>query len=344
MSATLATAAQALTERLKNLSQRPDDLTVADLISKRLDAYTGRDRSLFERLRTWKGLIGHLEVRTIDGDTMHAAREALATLPALCYKGRDHEGRRILKPRTDVSKSPATVNRYMAAISAVFSWSIRERLTPRGWMNPCFSRAGIKRFTEPRGRVRFLARDELERLLEACRAQAAPPGKTRAPRGARYPRLHALVLTALCTGMRKGELLGLKWGDVDLEAGCAYLGSTKNGDRRAVVLLAQVVDALQPFEGEAQRYVFGSMRTHQRTPAEITTAWRAALARADIDNFHFHDTRHCCASYLAQHGTPLNVIQKILGHRKIDMTLRYAHLDMKAEARAMESALGNVGR
>ena len=93
---TLTTAAHVLTERLKSLAERPDNLTVGELIDRRLAAYAGRDRSLFERLRVWRGLIGHLEVRTVDGDVMHAARESLATLPALEFKGYDHAGRRIL--------------------------------------------------------------------------------------------------------------------------------------------------------------------------------------------------------------------------------------------------------
>jgi integrase len=192
--------------------------------------------------------------------------------------------------------------------------------------------------------VRFLDQDERARLFEACKAQEPKRGKVRAAAGARYPRLYALVLTAITTGARRGELLGLTWADVDLERRVARLGRTKNGDRRTLVLLPHVAEALRPFQSsDPARYLFGSPRTKYQTPASIDTAWRTAVARAGIRDFRFHDLRHCCASYLAQAGKPLNVIAEVLGHRKLDMTRRYAHLTVNTKAQAMHDALGDIG-
>ena len=196
---------------------------------------------------------------------------------------------------------------------------------------------GLKRLPGERERVRYLDDDERARLLEACKARENR-------RGARYPRLYALVLTAICTGARRGELMGLKWGDVDLEAGVARLGRTKNGDRRTLVLLPQVVEALKPFASkDAGRFVFGSPATQYRNPASLDTAWRKALARAGIEDFRFHDLRHCTASSLVQAGVDLAVVADVLGHRKLDMTKRYAHLKIETKARAMREALGGIG-
>jgi integrase len=178
--------------------------------------------------------------------------------------------------------------------------------------------------------VRFLNDEERARLFDACKAS-------------KYPRLYALALMAMLTGARKGELLGLRWRDVDLEAGVAMLGKTKNGDRRTLVLLPQLVDTLRPFAGDRDRYVFGSVASRYQVPASITSAWGDALARAKIRDFRFHDLRHCCASYLAQAGTPLNVIAEVLGHRKLDMSRRYAHLTTQTKAHAMRAALGAIG-
>jgi len=77
-------------------------------------------------------------------------------------------------------------------------------------------------------------------------------------------------------------------------------------------------------------------------PAVIDSAFRDALARSEVSDFRFHDLRHCCASYLAQAGTPLNVIAEVLGHRKLDMTRRYAHLTTHTKAQAMRASLGEI--
>lgn len=335
-SATLATAAAGITERIRTLAARPEALTLRELIDRRMAIYAGRDKALGYRLEVWRTLLGDFTLERIDADVIHAARAELQALPALAFKGRDHEGRHIFKPKAaERAKCPGTINRYMGALSAVLTWAIEQRIAPRTWhANPC---RGIKRLPGEVERVRFLEPAELDRLLKAC--------KTREKRrGARYPRLHALVLMALLTGARRGELMGLKWGDVDLAAGIARLGRTKNGDRRTLVLLPQVVQALQPFASpDAGRYVFGSPSTQYRGPASLDTAWRKALARAQIEDFRFHDLRHCCASYMVQAGIDLAVVADILGHRKLDMTKRYAHLKIETKARAMREALGSIG-
>lgn len=324
---TVTISASAITERIRNLAERPPTLTVREIIERRMACYAGRDTTTVQRLSTWQAVLGDFTLEQLTVDHLHAARSEIAKLPALAYKGLDHEGRRIFKPKgRERAKTPATVNRYMAAISSVFTWAIEERLAPRGWINPC---RGIKRLKGERERVRFLDDAERSRLLEAARES-------------KYPRLYALVLTGLLTGARRGELLGLKWADLDLEAGRASLGRTKNGDRRTLVLLPQVVAALAPFAGEAGRYVFGSARSRNAMPASIDTAWREAVKRAKIEDFRFHDLRHCCASYLAQKGVPLNVIAEVLGHRKLDMSKRYAHLTVDTKARAMLEALGGI--
>ena len=74
------------------------------------------------------------------------------------------------------------------------------------------------------------------------------------------------------------------------------------------------------------------MKSKYHKPTSIDSAWRDAVARAQVKNFKFHDLRHCCASYMAQAGIPLNVIAEVLGHRKLDMTRRYNHLTTQTKA------------
>lgn len=273
-------------------------------------------------------MIGDFTLEQCDSDLVHAGRAELATKPAVVYKGKDHRGEKLfdLKSRRK-PKDPATLNRYMQAIGAVFSWAIQERLAPKVWVHPC---RGIKRLTEANGRVRYLEADERARLFEAVKAS-------------QYPRLYALTLMAMKTGARRGELLALTWRDIDLDAGVATLAQTKNGDRRTLVLLPDVVAALRPFASkDLERYVFGSVLSKFQKPTSIDSAWRDAVARAKVKDFKFHDLRHCCASYMAQAGIPLHVIAEVLGHRKLDMTRRYAHLTTKTKAGAMLSALGAI--
>lgn len=165
---TLLIAADGIAERLRNLAERPRSLSVRELIERYMAVYAGRDVALVQRLSTWQSILGEFTLEKIDTDVIHAARAEIAALPALAYKGRDHEGRRIFKTKArQRTKTPATINRYHAALSGVFTWAIEQRLAPRGWTNPC---RGIKRMPEPDGRVRFLDNDERTRLLDACKA------------------------------------------------------------------------------------------------------------------------------------------------------------------------------
>jgi integrase len=317
----------AIAQRLRALAVRPQSMTVRELIDRYMAVYAGADTSRAQRLASWSALIGDFTLEQVDADLMHSGRAELAKQPPLVFLGLDHNGRRIFRAKARAkAKTPATLNRYMVAIAAVFTWAIEQRLTPKVWVHPC---RGIKRLTEPDGRVRFLDEAERGRLFSACQAS-------------QYPRLYALVLMAMLTGARKGELLGLRWCDLDLNSGIATLGKTKNGDRRTLVLLPQLVEVLEPFKGDRDRYVFGSVRSRCQVPTSIDSAWRDAVGRAKVRDFRFHDLRHCCASYLAQAGTPLNVIAEVLGHRKLDMSRRYAHLTTQTKASAMRHALGGI--
>lgn len=203
--------------------------------------------------------------------------------------------------------APATVNRYLASLRHVFSFAMTEL----EWIsaNP-LSRMGQR---EPRGRVRFLEETERDRLLEACRESSEP-------------RLYPLVLLALSTGGRQGELLGLRWRDIDFERQVAVFQHTKNNERRAVPLVGEPLELLREM-ARVRRIdsdlVFCSARGSIRFPRR---AWTEALERAEIDDFRFHDLRHTAASYLAMSGATLAEIAEILGHKTLGVVKRYAHL------------------
>jgi integrase len=166
----------------------------------------------------------------------------------------------------------------------------------------------------PRGRVRFLSDEERDRLLEACRES-------------QNPYLQTIVILALSTGARRGELLSLRWPDVDLKRCRLTLRETKNGETRSVPLTGNGLAVLTQHAEVRRRdttLVFPD-RTGSR-PLGIRGAFDNAVERSGITDFHFHDLRHTFASYLAMQGASLLEIAEVLGHKTLNMVKRYAHL------------------
>ena len=235
------------------------------------------------------------------------------------------------RDRLALTCQPATVNRYLAFLSHAFSVAITEW----EWLsaNPL---QRVKRFPEPRGRVRFLSDVERQRLLEACAASA-------------QPLLVPVVVLALSTGARKMELLGLTWHDVDLRRGQLMLAETKNRERRAVPLTGRALAMMQ--ELARVRRIDTALcfpRRDSRRPIDLRYAWTQALAAAQIEDCRFHDLRHSAASYLAMNGASLVDIAEVLGHKTLQMVKRYAHLSEAHTTRvvaAMNAAIfeGHAG-
>lgn len=290
------------------LPLRAGHLPLRELIDLYFGYYRGRDGALLQRLSWWSARLGHLPFQDLSDDEIHAAVEALGAQSSRYYAGRDAYGQPIYRSK----KRPittATLNRYVAALSSVLTWSIKKRIAPKGYVHPCRT---IERRAENNERVRFLSDAERDRLLTAC-------GESR------WPRLRLLVLLALSTGARKSELLGLHWRDIDFERQLAYCGETKNGDPKALPLVTEVVELLRRCRGAPGALIFASARRPGRS-MEFTAHWRKALSTAKIRDFRFHDLRHSCASMLAQNGATLLEIADVLGHRQLQMTKRYSHL------------------
>ncbi len=228
--------------------------------------------------------------------------------PALIAECRD----KLLSETTKRKKkrSPATVVRYLAAISHVYSVAVNEW----GWIE--YSPVSkVKKPTEARGRVRFLDDDERAALLEACKESGNHS-------------LYVIVVLAITTGMRQGEILGLTWKDVDLVRSCAVLHETKNGERRTVPIpqfAAQFLIDLSKVRRIDTPLVFPGNKDPQK-PLDIRNIWDTAVTKAGLEDFRFHDLRHTAASYLAMNGATLAEIAEVLGHKTLQMVKRYAHL------------------
>jgi integrase len=252
------------------------------------------------QLDWWSKKLGHLVLADVAPSKIVEMRDRLFVEPTI--------GKRPLR-------SNSTINRYLAALSHVFTMATREW----GWMdsNPI---SKVRKMPEPKGRVRFLDQDELKRLRIAASQS-------------RNKVLGLVLEMALATGSRQSELLGLHWSDVDLGTGRITLRDTKNGETRVVTLPKAVLDMLRA-HGQvrytttnllfpSQAAISGAKPNHR---ANIRTAWERAIERADIKDFHFHDLRHTTASYLAMSNATLAEIAAVLGHKTLQMVKRYTHV------------------
>lgn len=209
-------------------------------------------------------------------------------------------------------RSAATINRYTATLSSTLGYAVKKLR----WLteNPCKHLVKIK---EAPGRDRVLSDAEITRLLDACKQSKSP-----------Y--LYPIVLFALTTGARRGEILNLEWRHLDLEKGIAFLTETKNGRPRSVALAAPVLDvfkALYQQRNPLKPLVFASKTAFCRI--DIKKAWMQAVQRAGLVDWHFHDLRHQFATLAAGQGASNVELASAMGHRTLTMLLRYTNLDAK---------------
>lgn len=201
--------------------------------------------------------------------------------------------------------APSTVNRELAQLKSMLSKAVEwKRLRE----NPG---KGVKLLKAPTHRLRYLLPHDVQSLIANCPEYLKP-----------------IVIIAVNTGMRRGEILGLTWDRVELEAGRITLTDTKNSEGRVVVMNETVKAAFRSPERKGE-IVFPV------TVATLKKDYGEALKKARIENFTFHDLRHTFASNLAMAGIELNDIRDLLGHKSIAMTLRYAHLSPAHKSKAV---------
>ena len=142
--------------------------------------------------------------------------------------------------------------------------------------------------------------------------------------------LRPVIEIAANTGLRRGNILDLRWDECDRKSGVIRKAKTKNNEAVAIPMNAAVLAVLDKLEERrnGSLYVFPHMQGEQEGEAikDVKNSFRTALKKAKIEKFRFHDLRHCCASWLMMNGADLNDVRQILGHKSIAMTLRYAHL------------------
>jgi integrase len=210
-------------------------------------------------------------------------------------------------------RKDASVNREMSCLHHLFSkaveWDMMEK-------SP-FEHKKSLILKENNKRLRFLNDDEISSLLAAC-----------------SPHLKPIVSCAILTGMRRGEILSLKWDQ--LRGGFIYLEKTKTNEARQI----PVSDALEAVFKDIRRkehlrseYVFTFRQ--DRIQDNVKKAFASAVKKAGLVDFHFHDLRHTFASQVLLNGGTLHDLRELLGHKSMTMTLRYSHLTQESKRKAV---------
>ena len=203
------------------------------------------------------------------------------------------------RERVDQVKS-ASVNRELACLKFMFSLAKKWKLAD---VNPVKE---VKLFQEQKIIMKILDRDEIDRLIQnSC------------------DHLKSIIIIALNTGMRRGEIFNLRWNDIDFDKHFIFMKTTKSGFARKVPMNAIVADTLKKIKRESE-FVFYNPKTKNHI-TDVKTAFKAACRRGGIRDLRFHDLRHTAATYMVTGGVDLVTVAEILGHADIKMTMRYAH-------------------
>lgn len=264
-------------------------------------------RNKKRHLEWWRQKLGKYSVNIVTSDLISQYRQVL--LKEITCKG--------------TKRSPATINRYLAALSSVMSYAVNEC----GWLpaNPC---KRVLKLKESNGRDRVASGEECTKILEECR-------------NSRNEHLLPIFLIALTTGMRRGEIIKLTWDCIDLERGLITLKDTKNGKPRTTSLVGESLQLLR------ERYLIRSQHSPYLFPAKkrfghicIRKAWDEAMKRAHVQGLRFHDLRHTFATYAAESGASNLELATAMGHQTLQMLQRYTHMNATTTHR-LSSAVHN---
>ncbi len=216
------------------------------------------------------------------------------------------------KTRLDRKRSPLRVNKEMQVLSSIFTLALEKGLIA--------SRPRTTMFRVCGERVRYLTSEEEKGLfdkLDGCEW------------------LKGIVLFALHTGMRRGEICGLQWFDLNFERGLIHVRNTKNGKDRLIHMNA-TVRTLLGNQAKTSTYVFPCPRTKERL-VEIKYSFVRAVKAAKIPDLRLHDLRHTAATRMGDAGADAFTLAAIFGWSDIRMAMRYTHAMEDAKRRAVEA-------
>lgn len=284
--------------------------TVGDMIDrfieKWLPKYPQRQKKQTALLSWWRVQCGHLLLSELKPSVIADCRDKL--LSEMTVRGK--------------LRSPSTVNRYLCALGKALHIAVREW----EWLDDTPMRK-VTKLREPTGRDRFLSLEEKERLLKECR-------------NSKNANLYPLVALSLITSARYSELAGLTSEAVLYETKTIIFRATKNGDDRKIPMTPEAEEILRELKKDhlgPKDLIFQSNKPGKRNQIiSVRGAFEAAMRRAGIENFRWHDLRHSAAAFLAMAGATQGELMAILGHRSPVASKRYQHFNQSHLATVMK--------
>lgn len=271
----------------------------------RVEAHTDKQRAKTD-VRVDDILAEYLEPR-LDNSPMKAAAKRLVSLADYWHSDLTTAVlRAYIKDRTAAGAKPGTINKELGIVSAAINNYNLDHST--NLFNPV---RGLK-LKEPEGRLRYLTREEYAHLISVAEGY-----------------LRDFIILGVQTGMRRGELMRLRWDRVDLQQKFIHLRAedTKAGKPRSIPLNDEAVQCLAArLEHKQNDYVFHSTKPGAEHLADPKRSFASACKRSGISGVTPHVLRHTTASWMAIAGVPMLEICKILGHSSMQVTMRYAHL------------------
>ena len=308
--------------------------TVSDLLTRYRKEVLPLKKAKFIRDQTvhldwWEAKLGRYSLAQLNSNVIGQARIALSTesigKKSVKVQIKDAKGNTITKTvQEDRVRAPATVVRYMGALSHALNTAVNEW----GWIDKS-PMIGVRKPKVDNERRRFLSDEEIQRVLTEAK-------------GSENRFLYTVVLLALSTGMRLTEIMSLRWRNVLVEDGAdmglLVMEKTKNGDARTSPLAEDAFKAVMVLRDKAKKdnadrvpanHLLFPSDTVENKPVEIRKAWETCRKRAELDDFRFHDLRHTAGSLLAMSGASTREIAEVLGHKTMAMAKRYSHLTQK---------------
>jgi integrase len=202
---------------------------------------------------------------------------------------------------------PATVNRELDTLRNMLNMAVTWNLIDSSPYK------GIKHFRVNNTNLRIVSEDEFQKLYAAA-----------------SPILRPVLLAAVMTGMRKGEIFNLEWAEVNFKEGFILVRDSKNYESRTITLHPKLREVLLTLRDKSQsEYVFEGRKS-------TTHSWGTALKKSGIPHCRFHDLRHTFATRLVMKGADLVTVQELMGHKNITMTKRYSHPTPEHKKQAVE--------
>jgi integrase len=272
-------------------------------------------RGLTASLQAARDYFGRQLLRSITYGDLAAYRALRLKTPVVILK-KENKKRKSPKKEVTRQRSITTVNREMALLRRMLNIAEREGWIPR---NPFRAGEPLINVADERKRERVISREEEEMLLAACAGPRA--------------HLRPIIICAVDTGMRQGEIFQLKWRDIDLEGRLITIEATttKTLKSRTVPITERLARELAALRASAPPDPSGKVFGIE---SNVKRSFTAARRVAGLTDVRFHDLRHTAATRLVQGHLPLAEVARVLGHQQLNTTYRYANADHSTMSRA----------